>query len=178
MARRRRLHAGAHGLLFNPSLAGGSALDVSPDLRGAFVNLDLRHTRGDLVRAVMEGIAFGLKTALVELADKTALTPPLALVGGGAKSALWRQIYADVFALPVVRNPIGQQCAALGAAALAGVGTGVWRDFGIVDAVTAAGSAEVTQPDSTAVRTLSAAYARFTEVTHLLGTWAQRRHAG
>ena len=169
--------AGAHGLLFNPSLAGGSALDVSPDLRGAFVNLDLRHTRGDLVRAVMEGIAFGLKTALVELADKTALTPPLALVGGGAKSALWRQIYADVFALPVVRNPIGQQCAALGAAALAGVGTGVWRDFGIVDAATAAGSAEVTQPDPTAVRTLSAAYARFTEVTHLLGTWAQRRHA-
>lgn len=163
---------GAHGLLFNPSLAGGSALDVSPDVRGAFVNLDLRHTRGDLVRAAMEGVAFGLKAAYDELAKKAALRAPLTLVGGGAKTALWRQIYADVFGMPVVKGAAGQQCAAWGAAALAGVGAGLWPDVGIVDEAAARRPAVAASPDPAAVRALAAAYARFADVTRRLGAWA------
>ena len=62
---------GAHDLYFNPSLAGGSSLDPTPALRGAFANLDLRHTRGDVIRAVMEGVAFGLRRVLDELARIT-----------------------------------------------------------------------------------------------------------
>lgn len=124
---------GARGLLFNPSLAGGSSLDPTPLLRGGFANLSLAHTRGDMVRAVMEGVAFGLCEALDGLAGQVPVAPPLMLTGGGAKVALWRRIYADVFGMSVRANPIGQQCAALGAAALAAVGTGVWRDFSVLD---------------------------------------------
>ena len=164
--------AGAHGLLFNPSLAGGSSLDVSPKMRGAFVNLDLRHTRGDMVRAVMEGVAFGLKTALVELAKKAPLAEPFVLVGGGAKALFWRQIYADVFGLSVQRSPIGQQCAALGAAVLAGVGTGVWSDFSIVEQASAPASVDTTRPDMEAVGAMARAYSRYQDVTHRLGEWA------
>lgn len=166
--------AGAHGLLFNPSLAGGSSLDVSPEMRGAFVNLDLRHTRGDMARAVMEGVAFGLRTALVELAKKAPLAEPLVLVGGGAKAPLWRQIYADVFGMTVRRSPIGQQCAALGAAALAGVGTGVWSDFGIIDQVSSRGASDLTRPDEEGAEMMARAYSRYREVTRLLGEWSSR----
>ena len=52
---------GSHGVLFNPSLASGNALDLSPNVRGAFLNLDLRHTRSDLLRATLEGVALGLR---------------------------------------------------------------------------------------------------------------------
>ena len=165
---------GAHGLFFNPSLAGGSSLDRSPSIRGGFANLSLGHTRGDLVRAVMEGVAFGLKGAFDALAEQVPLAPPLALVGGGAKTHLWRQIYADVFGLAVARNPIGQQCAALGAAALAAVGTGIWRDFSPVDAAArAAGTASVETPDPDTVRTYAAAYRRFCALADHLADWSQ-----
>ena len=123
---------GAHGLFFNPTLAGGSSLDATPAMRGAFANLDLRHTRGDLVRAVMEGVAFGLRHALDALGTLVPVADPLILVGGGAKAPLWRQIYADVFDCRVIASAIGQQCAALGAAALAAVGTGEQTDFAFV----------------------------------------------
>ncbi|MBP5320856.1 MAG: pentose kinase [Kiritimatiellae bacterium] len=165
---------GAHGLLFNPSLAGGSSLDVSPKMRGAFVNLDLRHTRGDMIRAVMEGVAFGLKTACDALAEKVSLMAPLRLVGGGAKTALWRQIYADVFGMPVAKSAIGQQCAALGAAVLAGVGTGVWRDFGILDAVYRDAPEEANRPDPCRHDAAKVAYRRFMAVSRMLGEWSER----
>jgi len=58
---------GAKNLLFNPSLAGGSSLEPSPHLRGAFVGLDLGHTQADVIRAALEGIALNLRVALDEL---------------------------------------------------------------------------------------------------------------
>lgn len=166
---------GAHGLFFNPSMAGGSSLDATSSIRGAFMGLDLRHTRGDLVRAVMEGVAFGLRVALDGLAAQVALAEPLTLVGGGTKSLLWREIYADVFGRPVSRNAIGQQCAALGAAALAGVGTGVWSDFGIVDEVAARAGAEVTKPTMDGKEKMAAAYAGYVSATRHLAEWAMGR---
>ena len=161
----------AHGLFFNPTLAGGSSLDVTPAMRGGFANLDLRHTRGDLVRAVMEGVAFGLKTVLETLRTMTAVDAPLTLVGGGAKAPLWQQIYADVYGLPVRRSPIGQQCAALGAAALAGVGVGMWRDFGIIDRLSEAGG-ETCPPRPAEVAAYAAAYEKYIALTRHLGHWA------
>ena len=162
---------GAHGLLFNPSLAGGSSLDVCPEMRGAFVNLDLRHTRGDMARAALEGVAFGLKTALDELRRSVDVAAPLLLVGGGAKAQLPRSIYADVFGLAVAKDPIGQQCAALGAAALAGVGTGAWKGFEVVDE--ARGAAEETPSDAGRAASYAQIYARWREATRLLGEWAK-----
>ena len=160
---------GAHDLYFNPSLAGGSSLDPTPALRGAFANIDLRHTRGDVIRAVMEGVAFGLRRALEELARLAPVAEPLTLVGGGANSPLWRQIYADVYGRRVARAAIGQQAAALGAALVAGVGAGVWPDFSILDSISRA-DAEAA-PDPEAAADYSRRYARWRSLADKLGQW-------
>jgi xylulokinase len=124
---------GAHGLLFNPSLGGGTSQDASPHIRGAFLGLDLGHGRDDVIRATLEGIALGLRLALDELRALADLAPEILVVGGGSKSPFWRQIFADVYGMRVVKTNIDQQAAALGAAALAAVGAGIWEDFSIID---------------------------------------------
>jgi len=124
---------GANRLLFNPSLAGGSSLDASPNIRGALIGLDLGHKQSDVIRAVMEGIAMGLRVALDELRELTQLSDEMVVVGGGSRSMLWRQIYADVYNMRILKTSIDQQAASLGAAALAAVGSGLWPDFEKID---------------------------------------------
>ena len=126
---------GANKLLFNPSLAGGSSLDESPNIRGALVGLDLGHTRGDVIRATMEGVAMGLRVGLDALGKLTEIGTEMVVVGGGSRSELWRQIHADLYKMDVVKTNIDQQAAALGAAAIAAVGTGLWPDFSPIDAI-------------------------------------------
>jgi xylulokinase len=120
---------GAHKLLFVPTLAGGTHFEGGPEVRGAFVGLDLSHTKADIVRSALEGIALGLRVAFDELRRLTNVREELLLFGGGAKSPVWRQIFADVYNCVVVKSKIDQETAAFGAAALAAVGTGLWRDF-------------------------------------------------
>ena len=121
--------AGAHKLLFVPTLAGGTYFEGGSRVRGAFVGLDLSHTQSDVIRATLEGIAFGLRVAFDELRRLTSVREELLLFGGGAKSPFWRRIFANVYNCPVVKSKIDQETAALGAGALAAVGSGVWRDF-------------------------------------------------
>jgi xylulokinase len=135
---------GAKGLLFNPSLAGGTALEGGPNIRGAYVGLDLGHTQADLIRAAMEGIALGLRLALDHLRGLTRLSDEMVIVGGGSRSCLWRQICADVYGVPVVKTSVDQQAAALGAAALVAVGVGLWQNFTKVDEIHK--TEDVTQP--------------------------------
>jgi xylulokinase len=126
---------GAHQLLFNPSLAGGSSQEPSPHIRGAFAGIDLRHTRGDLVRAGMEGIAMNLGAVLEVLRRFVPLAPEMLMVGGGSKSALWRQIFADVYGMECVKTNVDQEAGSLGAAAVAAVGAGLWKSFDAIDQV-------------------------------------------
>jgi xylulokinase len=114
---------GAEGLVFLPYLAGERTPHPDPLARGAFVGLTLRHGRGHLTRAVMEGVTFGLRDALDLV---RAIGPPVTEVrvsGGGTRSPLWRQIMADVFDADVV-TVNATQGAAFGAAVLAGAGIG------------------------------------------------------
>jgi len=127
--------AGANKLLFNPSLSGGTSQDDSPNIRGAFMGLDLAHTRSDLIRSSMEGIAMGLRVALDELRRLTSIGDEMVMVGGGSRSAFWRQIFSDVYDMKVVKTNIDQQAAALGAAATIAVGLDWWKDFSIIDAI-------------------------------------------
>lgn len=120
---------GAHNLLFVPTLAGGTHFEGGPGVRGAFVGLDLSHTLADIIRAGLEGIAFGLRVALDELRRLTSVSDEMLVLGGGAKSALWRQIFADVYHCTVMKSKIDQETAALGAATLAAVGSGIWTDY-------------------------------------------------
>lgn len=137
---------GARGVLFNPSMAGGTSLNTSIHIRGAFLGLDLRHTRADLIRATMEGIALELRVALDELRRMTNIGNDMLVVGGGSRSPLWRSIFADAFNTTIVKTNVDQQAAALGAAACAAVGSGIWNSFGVIDEVHEA--EEVTQPDA------------------------------
>jgi xylulokinase len=120
---------GANNLLFVPTLAGGTHFEGGPDVRGALVGLDLSHTLKDIIRSGLEGIAFGLRVALDELRRLTAVSNEMLLLGGGAKNPLWRQIFADVYNCTVMKSKIDQETAALGAAALAAVGSGEWVDY-------------------------------------------------
>jgi xylulokinase len=126
---------GARGLLFSPNLAGGSSIDESIHIRGAFLGLDLSHSRAEVIRSVMEGIAMEMRMALDHLRGLLTIADEMIVVGGGSRSALWRQIYADVYKMRVVKTNIDQQAAALGAAAIAAVGTGIWKDFEIIEQV-------------------------------------------
>jgi xylulokinase len=124
---------GANKLLFNPSLAGGSSQEPNPEIRGAYSGLDLGHTRADLVRSGLEGIALNLGAVLEVLRGFVELSDEMVIVGGGSKSELWRQIFADVFNMKIVKTNIGEDAGSLGAAALAAVGSGLWSDFSRID---------------------------------------------
>lgn len=132
-ARAAEAGLGAHKLLFNPSLAGGSSLDASQNIRGAFLGLDLGHTQADVIRAAMEGIAMSLRLALDAIRKLTTLGGEMVVVGGGSRSELWRQITADLYGMDIVKTNVDQQAAALGAAAVAAVGAGLWKDFSKLD---------------------------------------------
>lgn len=124
---------GARGMLFNPSLAGGSMLEPTPWMTGAFSGLKLEHSRADLLRATQEGIALNLRIALDLLRQYHPDMQSMLIVGGGAKSTVWMQIFADIYYMPVEKTTIDQEAASLGAAALALKGVGLWTDYSIID---------------------------------------------
>ena len=144
---------GSNSVIFNPSLAGGNLLDASPNIRGAFMGLDLGHTRADLIRSAMEGVALGLRVALDELRRLTGVADEMTVVGGISRSKLWRQMLADVYQMNIVKTNIDQQAAALGAAALAAVGTGLWSDFEIIDEIHAVEDIAKPIPENSAAYT-------------------------
>ena len=127
VAEAERWAPGADGLLFLPYLQGERTPHVDPDARGAFVGLQVRHDRGALCRAVLEGVAFGLRDSLDLLRD-LGVQPELARVsGGGARSRLWLEILAAVLAIPVETTAVSEG-SAFGAALLGGVAGGVFAD--------------------------------------------------
>lgn len=126
---------GSHGVLFNPTLAGGSAQEPSPNLKGGFLGLTLSTTRGDLTRAAMEGVAMALRKTLDILKTQTALSGDMLLTGGCSKSPLWRRIFCDVFHMPVVKTNVDQDAASLGAAALAANAVGLWDGYGGISTI-------------------------------------------
>ncbi len=129
VAEAERWEPGVEGLLFAPYLAGERTPHADPDARGAFTGLSLRHDRGALVRAVLEGVAFGLRDGF-DLVVEIAGRPEVGRVsGGGARSRLWLQILASVLELPLQRTAVDEG-ASFGAALLGGVAAGVFADVG------------------------------------------------
>lgn len=116
--------AGAEGLLFLPYLTGERTPHPDPLARGAFVGLTVRHTRAHMTRAVLEGVAFGLRDSM-ELIRSAGPIGQVRVTGGGARSPLWRQILADVMNVELITVNTTEG-AAYGAALLAGVGADRW----------------------------------------------------
>jgi xylulokinase len=120
-----RIAPGANGLLWTPYLMGERTPHLDPQARAALVGLTATHTRGHVVRAVLEGVAFSLRDTFTIFNDMRLPVTSIRLGGGGARSPLWRQIQADIYGhdIEIVEAEEG---AAYGAAILAGVGAKVW----------------------------------------------------
>ncbi len=119
---------GANRLIYLPYLMGERSPILDPETRGVFFGLTAMHTKRDIVRAVMEGVIYSQWQNLNVLRGMHVAPDSMLACGGGAKSPFWRQMMADMFGMPVstLQNTEGP---ALGAAILAGVGTGVFTDI-------------------------------------------------
>ena len=154
--------AGSDGILWAPYLMGERTPHCDPDVRAALVGLAAQHTRGHVIRAVMEGVAFSLKDTFEIFAELRLPIVNVRVGGGGARSAVWRQIQADVYDRPV-ETVKAEEGAAYGAAILAGVGAGYWPSVDrACDEIVA--SAARTNPESTAIDVMNRRYAQFKRV--------------
>ena len=117
---------GSEGLLFHPYLQGERAPYWDPLLRADFIGMTARHERGHFARALYEGIAFSLRDVLGEFRAQGLDMAEARIVGGGSRSALWRQIVADVLGVRIVLPAVTD--ASFGAALLAGVAAGFFAD--------------------------------------------------
>ena len=118
---------GSNRLLYLPYLMGERTPHLDPDCRGVFFGLSAMHTQADMLRAVMEGVGYSLTDCLEILQGMGLSIQSMMACGGGSKSPVWRQILADMYGLPL-QTLGGQEGPALGAAILAGVGTGLFPD--------------------------------------------------
>jgi xylulokinase len=153
---------GCQGLLWTPYLMGERTPHLDPQARAALVGLTASHTRAHIVRAIMEGVAFSLRDTFTLFDEMKVSVNRIRLGGGGARSATWRQIQADVYGRPV-EIVEAEEGAAYGAGILAGVGAGIWKS---VDEACAAviRVAKTVEPQSAAVPVMNASYAAFRKV--------------
>lgn len=119
---------GSDGVVFLPYMAGERSPIWDPNAKGVYYGLDFNKTKGHMVRAAMEGVAFSLKHNLDIAEDTGAKVEELRAMGGSANSLLWTQIKSDITGKPIV-VPSSDTATTLGAVILAGVGVGVYKDF-------------------------------------------------
>lgn len=161
-AEAKKVPAGADGLLWTPYLMGERTPHLDPYARGALVGLTASHTRGHVVRAILEGVAFSLKDSFTIFGEMKVPITNIRLGGGGAKSPLWRQIQADVYGADV-ETIEQEEGAAYGAAILAGVGAKMWPsvDEACKQIVRVR---ERIKPQADAAKIMTASYAAFRRV--------------
>jgi xylulokinase len=137
---------GATGLMFLPYLLGERSPYWNPQARGAFIGLAMPNSRGEMARAVMEGVAFNLRIILESLRGQGVAVESMRLIGGGGKSAVWRQILADIYDLPILRVNLPAAATALGAAIAGGVGVGLYPDYRVAQSLIPVTAAETPNP--------------------------------
>jgi xylulokinase len=117
---------GSEGLFFHPYLLGERSPYFDPYLRASFVGATMGHRKAHFYRAVLEGIAYSLLDAQEVISEMGLSLQDARLIGGGAKSPLWRRIVADVMDMPIMVPKAGD--ASYGTALIAGVGVGIFPD--------------------------------------------------
>jgi xylulokinase len=152
---------GAEGLIFLPYLTGERTPYFDPLARGAWVGLRLSHSRGHLLRAALEGVAFAVRQGLEALLATGVAATELRLAGGGTFDARWRQLLADVLEQPLLATAT-TAASALGAALLAGVGFGAWPNAQRVAALAA--PAELVATPGSATDAYEDGYRRFRQL--------------
>lgn len=121
--------AGANNLLFLPYLIGERSPRWNVNAKGCFIGLTVNHTRGDMVRAVMEGVGYNLDIILNIFKNNGNIIDGLTMTGGGARNDAWTKILCDIFGLPVSVPEKLEEATSMGAAITAGVGIGALKSF-------------------------------------------------
>ena len=139
---------GANGVLFLPYLMGERAPYWDPAMCGAFIGLRAQNTRCDIYRSVMEGVSLHLKLILDIICQTNRIPLPtgMRLVGGGAGSALWQQIFADVYGVPVATVKYPGDAGALGVGVIAGTAAGLYGDLSFIRSMQPAAAVCVPDP--------------------------------
>lgn len=150
---------GADGLLWAPYLMGERTPHLDPNARGALVGITAQHRRGHVIRAILEGVAFSLRDSLTLFREIGVPIESIRLSGGGARSAVWQQIQADIYGMPVELVE-ADEGAAYGAALLAAVGVGNWRSAEAA-CEAAVRVAKRVQPDPTTVALMNRQYTEY-----------------
>jgi len=165
---------GANKLIFNPSMAGGAMIEESKDIVAGFVGLTLAHNKDDLIRSAMEGITFNLKYAMNILSKYHPALNEMLLTGGGSKSPGWRQMFADIFGIKMIKTNIDQDAASLGAAALVAYGLGYWNDYSKIDELHNIDS--ISEPAKENTKKYDKLYPIHREVAHYLALTGMHLH--
>ncbi len=153
---------GAGGVTFLPALSGAMAPRWVPSARGCFYGLSLGHEHGHMARALLEGCAFAMRDVVDRLTELGVPAGAIRLVGGGARSRTWSQIRADLLGRPVEVSGVVDACP-VGAAMLAAVAAGLAPDPTAASA-SAAGAAEVVEPDPRRHAAYQDAYDRYRDL--------------
>ena len=124
-----KIAPGSNGLIFQPYLDGERSPIFDAQARGMFFGLSLSHTRSHFMRATFEGVAYALNSIL-KVFEEQGTSDQIRIIGGGANSALWKQIMADVWKVPVAAlNASANDSTSLGVAAAAGAAAGLFKDL-------------------------------------------------
>lgn len=161
--------ASVDDLYFLPHLLGERSPYWNPRARAAFIGLARHHDRANLVRAVVEGVAFNLYTAIDAFESNGARLASIDAIGGAANSAHLLQIFSDVWGLPIRRRALVDEATALGAAVVGGVAVGLFDDFDVAGRMS-----DLTgefAPHSTAHEDYLASHARFLDAYRRIEPW-------
>jgi len=128
----RQSPIGANRLLFLPYLMGERTPRWNVDAKGAFIGLTVNHKHGDMLRAVMEGITLNLGY-IVNIFRNHVPIDNITVIGGGAKNIIWQQMMADIYQAEIKIPNYLEEATSMGAAVLAGIGSGIFPDFQVID---------------------------------------------
>jgi xylulokinase len=163
----KEIPAGSDGLIMLPHITGAFFPENNPKARGVFFSIGINHRRGHFTRAILESIAFMLRRDLEIFSNNNIRIKSIISMGGGAKSGLWNQIKADITGLELL-VPKNTETALLGAAIIAGVGIGIYKDFGAaISKVVSIGKKY--SPDSENKSIYDIAYKKYVELYDRVG---------
>ncbi|MBN2323051.1 MAG: xylulokinase [Spirochaetes bacterium] len=163
----QKVQAGSGGILYLPYLMGERSPLWNPDARGCFIGLSMAHTKEHLIRAVLEGVAYNMRLICDAFAEQGVNTQAIRMIGGGAKSRLWREIFAGIMEKPILRLNFIEEATSMGAAIAGGIGVGIFSS--IEDAEKLVHVTEEAKPKEEDIPVYKKQYALFTQSIGLLG---------
>lgn len=129
----QKIPPGSEGLIFLPYMRGGGAPHYNNNVKGAFLGLMLAHNKNHLARSVYEGVALNTRIIQENFRRLGAKIENIRIIGGGALSLLWRQMFADVLGKNILRLELVHEANSLGSAIAGGIGIGVFKDFAVIN---------------------------------------------